>query len=179
MDITIIPWQMVLLCGLSVCVGWGIRGTSGMNMVRHSPVGLAAMAIALLSGREDWWRHVHYFAMFGAIGWSFGGSMSYMMVVGYSHSSHSPTVFLWFANLFVIGFLWAALGGAGTALPAFLTHTQLSLLFTPIAAVFIGGRFRQLLSTVSSHRNGCNATKVRSIGTTRIGCLRWWQSSRH
>ena len=138
MDMAIIPWEMVLLCGLSVCVGWGIRGNFGHEYGAALAGALAAMAIALLSGREDWWRHVHYFALFGAIGWSFGGSMSYMMVVGYSHSSQALTVFYGFANLFAIGFLWAALGGAGTALPAFLTHSQLSLLFTPIAAVFIG-----------------------------------------
>ena len=138
MDIAIIPWEMVLLCGLSLWLGWGIRGNFGHEYGAALAGALAAVAIALLSGREDWWRHVHYFALFGAIGWSFGGSMSYMMVVGYSHSSQPLTVFYGFANLFVIGFLWAALGGAGTALPAFLTHTQLALLFTPIAAVFIG-----------------------------------------
>ncbi len=138
MDTALIPWEMVILCGLSVCVGWGIRGNFGHEYGAALPGALAAMAIVLLSGREDWWRHVHYFALFGAIGWSFGGSMSYMMVVGYSHSPHSLTVFYGFANLFAIGFLWAALGGAGTALPAFLTDTQLSLFFVPIAAVFTG-----------------------------------------
>ena len=138
MDMVVIPWEMVLLCGLSVCVGWGIRGNFGHEYGAALAGALGAMAIVLLSGREDWWRHVHYFALFGAIGWSFGGSMSYMMVVGYSHSSQSLTVFYGFANLFAIGFLWSALGGAGTALPAFLTQAQLSLMFTPIAAVFIG-----------------------------------------
>ena len=102
---------MVFLCGLSLSVGWGIRGNFGHEYGAALPGALAAMALVLLSGREDWWRHVHYFALFGAIGWSFGGSMSYMMVVGYSHSPQSLTVFYGFANLFAIGFLWAALGG--------------------------------------------------------------------
>ena len=112
--------------------------TSDMNTVRHFPVRSLRWRLFCSPDGKDWWRHVHYFALFGAIGWSFGGSMSYMMVVGYSHSSQSLTVFYGFANLFAIGFLWAALGGAGTALPAFLTHTQLSLFLLPIAAVFIG-----------------------------------------
>lgn len=144
MEITI-TWQLVLLCGLSLCVGWGIRGNFGHEYGAALPGALAAMAIVLLSGREDWWRYIHYFALFGALGWSFGGSMSYMMVVGYSHSSHSPTVLYGFANLFVIGFLWASLGGAGTALPAFLSGIEqngstssLSIFFLPICAVFIG-----------------------------------------
>ena len=145
MDILAIPWQMVLLCSVSLCVGWGIRGNFGHEYGAALPGALAAIAIVLLSGREDWWRYVHHFALFGAIGWSFGGSMSYMQVVGYTHSSHSPTVLYGFANLFVIGFLWAALGGAGTALPAFLTGfdqdqstSSLSIFYVPICAVFIG-----------------------------------------
>ncbi len=145
MDITIIPWQMVLLCGLSLSIGWGIRGNFGHEYGAALAGGLAAIAIALLSGREDWYRHVHFFALFGAIGWSFGGSMSYMMVVGYTHSPHTPTVLYGFANLFVIGFLWAALGGAGIALPAFLTQTQLTQLFVPIAAVFIAWSLQAVL----------------------------------
>ena len=151
MEITI-TWQLVLLCGLSLCVGWGIRGNFGHEYGAALPGALAAMAIVLLSGREDWWRYIHYFALFGAIGWSFGGSMSYMMVVGYSHSSHSPTVLYGFANLFVIGFLWASLGGAGTALPAFLSGIEengstssLSVFFLPICVVFIGWSLQAVL----------------------------------
>ncbi len=145
MDISSIPWQMILLCGLSLCVGWGIRGNFGHEYGAAIPGALAAMAIVLLSGREDWFRYIHFFALFGAIGWSFGGSMSYMMVVGFTHSSHTPTVFYGFANLFVIGFLWAALGGAGTALPAFLvdsvqgqSNSLLPVLFVPMCVVFVG-----------------------------------------
>ncbi len=138
MDMITLPWQMLILCGLSLCVGWGIRGNFGHEYGAALPGALAAMAIVLLSGREDWWRYVHYFAMFGALGWSFGGSMSYMQVIGYTHSPHTSTVLYGFANLFVIGFLWAALGGAGTALPAFLSHEQLPLFFIPMSAVFIG-----------------------------------------
>ncbi len=141
MDITTLPWQLLLLCGLSLSLGWGIRGNFGHEYGAALPGALTAIALVLLSGREDWLRYVHYFALFGAIGWSFGGSMSYMQVVGYSHSSHSPTVLYGFANLFVIGFLWAALGGAGTALPAFIAnaeHNTLTMFIVPICAVFIG-----------------------------------------
>ncbi len=135
----------IIVCGFSLCVGWGIRGNFGHEYGAAIPGALAAMAIVLLSGREDWLRYIHYFALFGALGWSFGGSMSYMMVVGYTHSSHARTVLYGFANLFVIGFLWAALGGAGTALPAFLiettqgqSHTLLPVFFPAICLVFIG-----------------------------------------
>ena len=59
-----------------------------------------------MSGRADWWRRVAYFAMFGALGWSFGGSISYMHVIAYTHSGHYPSQLYGFACLAVIGFLW-------------------------------------------------------------------------
>ena len=42
-----------------------------------------------------------------------------------------------FACLFVIGFLWGAMGGAGTALPSFLDRERLTEFFAPLIAVCI------------------------------------------
>ena len=140
-----ITWQLVVFCGLSLSVGWGIRGNFGHEYGAAIPGALAAIAAVLVSGRPDWQAHVHYFAMFGALGWSFGGSMSYMGVVGYTHSGHPASVLYGFANLFVIGFLWAFMGGAGTALPVFLTGKRLALFFTPLAAIFIGWALQSVL----------------------------------
>jgi MYXO-CTERM domain-containing protein len=117
-------------------VGWGIRGNYGHETGAMIPGALAAMAVALLSGRTDWHRRVAYFGFFGALGWSFGGSISYMQVIGYTHSGHSLSVWYGFASLFVIGFLWAAMGGAGTALPAVLNRQQLTEFFPPLTAIF-------------------------------------------
>jgi hypothetical protein len=125
------------LTALSLSIGWGIRGNFGHEYGALLPGALAAMAVVLLSGRDDWHRRVAYFAMFGALGWSFGGSMSYMQVVAYTHSGHSLSVLYGFACLFVIGFLWAAPGGAGTALAAFADRGLLTELFAPITAVFV------------------------------------------
>jgi hypothetical protein len=125
------------LAALSLSIGWGIRGNYGHEYGAMIPGALAAMAIVLLAGREDWHRRIAYFAMFGAIGWSFGGSMSYGQVIGYTHSGHSLSVIYGFASLYVIGFLWAAIGGAGTALPAALDRERLTEFFPPLIAVFI------------------------------------------
>jgi hypothetical protein len=126
-----------ILTGLSLWLGWGIRGNFGHEYGAMIPGALAAMAAVLLSGRDDWRRRIAYFAMFGALGWSFGGSISYMQVVAYTHSGHSLSVLYGFACLFVIGFLWAALGGAGTALPAVVDQAFLNSLFFPVGLVFI------------------------------------------
>jgi len=102
------------------------------------PGALAAMTAALLSGREDWYRRIPLFGFFGALGWSFGGSISYMQVISYTHSGHSPSVLYGFACLFVIGFLWAATAGAATAMPAIFSRERLDELFPAIIAVFVG-----------------------------------------
>ena len=126
-----------LLTALSLSIGWGIRGNFGHEYGAMLPGALAAMAIVLLSGRDDWLPRIPWFALFGALGWSFGGSISYMMVVGYTHSGHSPTVLYGFAGLFVIGFAWAAMGGAGTALPAVADRARLVELLPVLGTVFL------------------------------------------
>ncbi|MBI3470452.1 MAG: hypothetical protein HY013_03740, partial [Candidatus Solibacter usitatus] len=140
-----VAWPFLLLTGLSMSVGWGVRGQFGHEYGAALAGALGAMAVALLSGREDWRRRVAYFAMFGAIGWSFGGSMSYMKVVAFAHSPDPATVLYGFANLFVIGFLWAAPGGAGTALPAYLSREDLTECFIPMSAVFASWLARDML----------------------------------
>ncbi len=121
---------------LALSIGWGIRGNFGHEYGAMLPGALAAMAAVLLSGRSDWVREIPFFAMFGALGWSFGGSISYMQVVGYTHSGHSASVLYGFACLFVIGFLWAALGGAGTALTAVAGRARMAELLLPLGLVF-------------------------------------------
>src|SRR5437870_2225057 len=83
--------RMTLLCALSLSIGWGIRGNFGHEYGAMIPGALAAIAAVLMSGREDWWRRVAYFGMFGALGWSFGRSISYMQVIAYTHSGHLPS----------------------------------------------------------------------------------------
>src|SRR5437762_7355986 len=128
----------LLWVGLSLSIGWGIRGNFGHEYGAMIPGMLASLAAALLSGRTDWHRRAVFFAFFGALGWSFGGSISYMQVIAYTHSGHSPSVLYGFACLFVIGFLWAAIGGAGSALPALLDRERLTGFFAPLIAVFVG-----------------------------------------
>ncbi len=121
---------------LSLSIGWGIRGNFGHETGAMIPGALAALAAVLLSGREDWLQRSGSFAFFGALGWSFGGSISYMQVIAYTHSGHSFSVWYGFACLFLIGFLWAIFGGAGTALPAYLSREQLNALYPLVFAIF-------------------------------------------
>src|SRR5579872_6631867 len=90
----------VLLVALALSIGWGIRGNYGHETGAMLPGALAAIAVCLLSGREDWWERVAYFACLGAIGWAFGGSMSYMNVIAYTFSGHAPSQYYGFTALF-------------------------------------------------------------------------------
>jgi hypothetical protein len=132
-----LSWQLLLLTGLSVSIGWGVRGQFGHEYGAALAGALGGMVVALLSGRDDWLRRVHYFAFFGAIGLAFGGGMSYMKTVAYAHSSDPLTVFYGFFCLFVLGFIWSAPGGTGIALAAYLNREELTKCFAPICAVFI------------------------------------------
>jgi hypothetical protein len=126
-----------LLTALSLSIGWGIRGNFGHEYGAMLPGALAAMGFVLMSGRTDWLPRIPWFALFGALGWSFGGSISYMQIIGYTHSGHSPSVLYGFAGLFVIGFLWAAMGGAGTALAAVADRRRLIELLPVLGLVFV------------------------------------------
>ncbi|MEW6160911.1 MAG: hypothetical protein AB1813_26070, partial [Verrucomicrobiota bacterium] len=128
--------SLLIAGALALSIGWGIRGNFGHEFGATIPGALAAMAVVILSGREDWLRRIGFFGFFGALGWSFGGSISYMQVIGYTHSGHSLSVLYGFACLFVIGFLWGAMGGAGTAIPAILDRNKLTEFFPPLLAVF-------------------------------------------
>ncbi|WP_229253017.1 hypothetical protein [Dyadobacter helix] len=117
-------------------IGWGIRGNFGHEYGAAFAGCLAALTVSLVSGREDWRGRVLYFGFFGALGWGFGGSMSYMQVIAYTQSGHWPSQWYGYSCLFLIGFLWAALGSIGTALPAVADKETLVGLFRPIVFVF-------------------------------------------
>jgi hypothetical protein len=127
---------LIVLTALSLSIGWGIRGNFGHEWGAMIPGALACMAAVLVSGRDDWQRRIAYFGAFGGVGWCFGGSISYMQVIGYTHSGDSLSVFYGFACLFVIGFLWAFIGGAGFSLPAFLTRERLTEIFLPFLVIY-------------------------------------------
>jgi len=122
----------ILLVMLSHSIGWGIRGNYGHEFGAMMPGALSALAISLFSGREDWRRRAPFFAVFGALGWAFGGSMSYMPPLSYTHSGHLPTQIYGFLMVFVIGFLWTSLGAAGTAYAALETREELTAFFQPL-----------------------------------------------
>src|SRR5258708_3780242 len=127
----------VLLVLLSLSIGWGIRGNYGHEAGAMLPGALAAIAAALVSGREDWRRRVPYFAFFGALGWAFGGSISYMHPPSYTETGQLATQIYGFLSTFFEAFLWAGLGGAGAAYAAVVGRDKLTEILFSLLLGFV------------------------------------------
>ncbi|NOS68971.1 MAG: hypothetical protein HOP33_03490 [Verrucomicrobia bacterium] len=130
------PTSAVLLVLLSLSIGWGIRGNYGHEAGAMIPGALAAIAAALMSGREDWRKRVPYFAFFGALGWAFGGSIAYMVPPTYTQTGHLATQVYGFFATFLEAFLWAGIGGAATAYAAVEDREKLTAIFRPLLWIF-------------------------------------------
>ncbi len=101
---------MPTLGGLAMSVGWGYRGEYGHEAGAMIPGALVALGIVLTSNRADWWSRAAVLGALGAIGWAFGGQMSYGRVIGYTAHDTFADVFYGFASLFLIGGLWGGIG---------------------------------------------------------------------
>lgn len=127
--------RLLLLSALSMAYGWGWRGDYGHELGAMLPGALVGMSVCLASGRRDWWNNVLVFGLFGAIGWAFGGSQSYGIVVGYTLHSDFGGVAYGFACLFAIGALWGAIGGGFLGLAVSRPRERLNGFIGPMLAV--------------------------------------------
>jgi hypothetical protein len=116
---------MILLCALAMSVGWGFRGNYGHEAGAMVPGALLGLAISLTSRRPDWQARGVTLAFLGAIGWAFGGQMSYDKVIGYTLDTEMNNVQYGYWCLFLIGGLWGGLGAGILALG--LTETSETL----------------------------------------------------
>lgn len=132
-----LQFASILLVALAHSIGWGVRGNWGHEYGAMIAGALSGLAVGLCALREDWWRRSAYFAFFGALGWSVGGSIAYMVVIAYTHSGSPADIAYGFACLFLIGFLWAAPGGAGAAWAGAVERDRLTEFFTPLSVLFV------------------------------------------
>jgi hypothetical protein len=133
------PFQragVLFLVGISLSIGWGIRGNFGHEYGASFAGCLAALTAAILSGREDWRQRIPYFAFFGALGWGFGATISYMQVISYSESGHAVSQWYGYLCLFLIGFLWAGMGSMGSGFVATAPKEKIEQIFKPLLFVF-------------------------------------------
>lgn len=127
----------IILSGLAMSVGWGFRGDYGHEAGAMVPGALLGLSICLASGRRDWWQRATIMAMCGAVGWAFGGQMSYGKVIGYTASSSLPDVAYGYASLYLIGGLWAGIGSAILALSVTQPRSYLESFACPLVILWL------------------------------------------
>lgn len=128
--------QMLLLAAFAMSFGWGWRGDYGHEAGAMVPGALLALAICLAAGRADWINRASLLALLGAIGWAFGGQMSYGIVIGYTASSSFVDVLYGYAGLFVIGALWGGIGAGILALGVTEARSALQQFAGPLVAFY-------------------------------------------
>ena len=125
----------IVLAGLAMSVGWGFRGDYGHEAGAMVPGALLGLAICIGSGRADWWRRAAIMGMCGAIGWAFGGQMSYAKITGYTANSSLLDVSYGYACLFLIGGLWAGIGSAILAMSVTQSRSYLEQFARPLVVL--------------------------------------------
>ena len=129
--------RFLLLVSLSMAFGWGWRGDYGHELGAMIPGAFAAMTIALASGRGDWLNRFAVIGLFGALGWAFGGSMSYGIVLGYTRHILFSNVLYGFFCIFIIGAMWGAVGGAFLGLSISKNLKYLNSFVGPFLAILV------------------------------------------
>ena len=122
----------IILAGLARSVGWGFRGDYGHEAGAMVPGALLGLAVCIGSGRADWQSRAAIMGMCGAIGWAFGGQMSYGKITGYTAASPLLDVFYGYACLFLIGGLWAGIGSAILAMSVTQSRSYLEQFACPL-----------------------------------------------
>lgn len=101
----------IILAGMALATAWAIRGQFGHEQGAACAGGIGALSILLLAKREDWYNKAIKAAFAGAVGWGFGGMMSYGILVGYGRGEDFINVYYGLASLFVVGGLYGLIGG--------------------------------------------------------------------
>ncbi len=131
---------MYILAAIVMAYGWGYRGVVGHEGGAMVPGAMLGLAVCLASRRVDWQRRAAVAGLFGAVGWSWGGSLSYMEHTMFGVSDSFPDVLFGYAMLFFLGALWAGVGGAILGLAFTLKRSQLESLarvFVTMCAAFL------------------------------------------
>ena len=134
-----------LIVALSLSMGWGIRGNFGHEAGAMIAGVLSSLAVAVLSGRQDWRERVLTFAFLGALGWGFGGSIAYMYPISFTESGHALSTYFGFFALFLEGGLWCGMGVAGLAMAAVMPSRRLNAFFKPLCFVLAALWLRHFL----------------------------------
>ncbi len=150
------------LAATAMAYGWGYRGTVGHEGGAMVPGALLGLVLCLGSGRLDWYQRAAVVGLFAAVGWAWGGSISYMEHTFYVMSNSFPDVLYGYTMLFFIGALWAGCGGAILGLGLTEPRSELERLTRPFIAVGVVVLVVYLYFLVMpEHKEACETFTVR------------------
>ncbi|MDE2126035.1 MAG: hypothetical protein KGJ62_05545 [Armatimonadetes bacterium] len=102
-------WLAVLLPGIAMSLGWGLRGQYGGPRGAMVPGALVAMALALASRRRYGATQFWAIAAAGALGFGIGGEETYMQTVAVA--THPGSMLWGCLGILIKGAEWGGLGG--------------------------------------------------------------------
>ncbi len=106
----------ILIVAMSFGTAWAVRGQFGHEQGAAWAAGIGALALVLVSQRNDWYKRVLSVTLASAIGWGMGGMISYGKIVGYGRSDDFVNAGYGLLMLFIIGGLYGLIGGGLTGL---------------------------------------------------------------
>ncbi len=166
----------LLLCALgalAMSFGWGFRGDYGHESGAMVPGALIAMGVCLATGREAWFRRCAVLGACGAIGWAFGGQMSYGQITSYTVSHSFPDVAYGYASLFTIGMLWGGIGAGLLSFGLTWSRRDLARFIGPLVAL---GCAYVLLMAVLGSSSGF-ASLLEQFSVNRMHDTDWIQAT--
>jgi hypothetical protein len=126
-----------LFAAVVMSYGWRYRGTVGHEGGAMVPGAMLGLAACVASGRSDWYRRAMVAGLCGAIGFAWGGSLSYMEQTFYLVTDSFLDVLYGCSVLFFLGGLWAGIGGAILGLALSLPRSRLQRLVGPLVAISV------------------------------------------
>jgi len=129
--------RLLALAALTMSYGWGFRGDYGHESGAMFPGAFLALAILIAADREDWQRRITLVAFAAAMGWAFGGSISYGKIVGYTADTLVHDVAYGFSSLFIIGALWGSIGAGCLGLALTMKRSWLNSWAGPLMVLYL------------------------------------------
>lgn len=156
------PVTSFLVVALAHSIGWGIRGNFGHEYGAMIPGAVSALALCVALPWPYLHERVALVGLAGAVGWSFGGSMSYGQLTGMTSTETLAHAAYGFAMLGVIGFLWALVGGAAVGLAVRWPRSGVASFVAPLICVFAAWAVLDLVASL--------------MAEATLGRLSWWDT---
>ncbi len=130
-------WLPLLLAStLIMAAGWGIRGSFGHSRGAMMPGAMLGLTIAVCAMREEWWKRAAIIGFLSSIGWGFGGTSSYGLLIGYSMGGTTINSLYGYASLFLVGSLYCGIGAGFLALALTAKRSLLESAVAPMVVLY-------------------------------------------